>query len=219
MFLGGVERVEDSLLHVCRHTHARIGHGNLNVQAGVTAVAKQGIVFLEQNVFCGDMDASALRHRIPGIHTEVHQHLVELRGITDHRPEIIGHSGLNLDGSVELLLENCGDLTDEMGGRGLNAVPFITAGEGEHLLDQVRAALGGGFHRIQPAQPFAVIHAQAQKLRGENDGRQHVVQIVRNAAGQRAQAFQALGAEKVRFTIFLSVTSVLMISWDFGLPS
>ena len=83
------------------------------------------------------------------------------------------------------------------------AVAFDAASKHQHLLDEVRAAVDVGFQRIQQLFQGGVGNLLLQQLDGDEDWRQHVVEIVRDAAGERAEAFHALRAQKLDLQLFL----------------
>ena len=58
------------------------------------------------------------------------------------------------------------------------------------------------FHGVQHLAVFGIAGGLAQERRGHQDGLENVVQVVGDAAGQRADAFHALGAEEIGFKLF-----------------
>ena len=65
-----------------------------------------------------------------------------------------------------------------------------TSGEREDLLDQIGSAAGTAFDGVEDFVLLRVLFLELQELNGHHDGGQHVVKIVRDAAGQRADALQ-----------------------------
>ena len=79
----------------------------------------------------------------------------------------------------------------------LHAPSLHAAGEGQHLLDHVGAAAGAALERGQDVEAFLVALVLAQHPDRDHDRREDVVEVVRDAAGQRADALQALRAQEL----------------------
>ena len=146
-------------------------------------------------------DAAALRHGVARVHAEVEQHLVQLRGIAQHRPKVGRKIRLDVDVARESLRHDLGQLADEMLELEQHALAFHAARKGEHLLDDARAAFRAALDDVQHLQRVLVLEFPAQDAAGHQDRRQDIVQVVGNAAGQRADALEALRAEELRLEL------------------
>jgi hypothetical protein len=71
------------------------------------------------------------------------------------------------------------------------------------LLDHLRAALGVGPHDFEQSPALLILLFHLKHLRAHRDRREDIVQIVRDAAGERPDAFQPLGAQELRFESLL----------------
>ena len=65
------------------------------------------------------------------------------------------------------------------------------------MFNDVGPALGVGFYRVQQAQRVLVHDVLAEQGRAHEDGSEDVVQVMGDAAGQPAYAFQPLRAEQL----------------------
>ena len=86
--LGGEERLENLLDDVGRNAGAGVAHFDQDIFSG-----RQRLVAKSPGIGRGYIrrpyrEFAALRHRVAGIHGEVHDHLLELRDVDAHRPKI-----------------------------------------------------------------------------------------------------------------------------------
>ena len=79
----------------------------------------------------------------------------------------------------------------------LHEIALHAAGEGQDLLDELRAVQGAFFDVAQEIEPVRIRLVGPEQLDGNQDRREHVVEIVSDAAGQGADTLEALGAEEL----------------------
>ena len=60
-----------------------------------------------------------------------------------------------------------------------------------------------GFQRLKTGSHAVILRVFLDELHGHHDRREHIVQIMRQPAGERADAFEALAAKQLRFQLFL----------------
>ena len=94
------------------------------------------------------------------------------------------------------------DFADDVGGINHDAFAFNAASEGQHLFDEACAALDIDLQGLQQSPPVFIRDFFLQQLDRDEQGGQHVVQVVRDAAGQRADALQALGPQELGLKFF-----------------
>ena len=80
-FLGREERFKDPLARCGVHAHAGIGHGKNAVSAGRDQRIGPAVGAVEFHHFGFDQQSPSVRHGVAGVQTQVHQHLLDLRGI------------------------------------------------------------------------------------------------------------------------------------------
>ncbi len=81
----------------------------------------------------------------------------------------------------------------------ITARAFGIAREREQLPDHFGAAFGAELQRIDQTQPVVLGAIFLEQLDRHQNGGQQIVEIVSNASGQSADAFQALGAQQLGF--------------------
>ena len=74
---------------------------------------------------------------------------MQLGRIPDNGLEIVGHAGLNLDGTREGVLNQPGHVVDQMPKLKHDRLTGNAAGEGEDLPHHVAAPIGAGPDRLQ----------------------------------------------------------------------
>jgi hypothetical protein len=79
----------------------------------------------------------------------------------------------------------------------------LAAPEREQPPGEIGAALGGGAHRLGERPQRVALDLVRQHVGIEQDRGQHVVEVVRNAAGELADRFHALGMRELRLGMFL----------------
>ncbi len=128
---------------------------------------------------------------------EVQKHLVHLGRVAGDGPQIGGGRKTHADGLGEGVAHHLEQIAHEMKGIDQDALALYPSREGQHLLDQIRAALRVVVQRGQHGAIVVVPGQFAQELDGHQNRREHIVQVVRNAAGQSTDALHALGAEEL----------------------
>ena len=81
----------------------------------------------------------------------------------------------------------------------------VRAADGEELPRQQRAALGGAGDRVQLLADQRILRAGRGQAGAGQDDRQQVGEVVRDAAGEQAQALELLGAVEARLELVLLV--------------
>ena len=75
----------------------------------------------------------------------------------------------------------------------------LAPAEGEQPASEIGAVLGGMPHRFGELAQAVVLDLRCQNIGVEQDRRQHVVEVVSDAAGQLADGFHALGLRQLGF--------------------
>ena len=140
-----------------------------------------------------ERQATALDHRIAGVDHEVEQGQLELIGIDMRRPEVVRECRVDPDERADRAAQHLDHAVDQLRDVHRGRVQVLLPREGEQALRQRGAALGSldravdqAARRVVVAQPFA------QQLQVAEHGRQQVVEIVRDAAGELADRLHLL---------------------------
>jgi hypothetical protein len=128
---------------------------------------------------------------------KVHHHLVDLRGVAGHRAEIAGERRAQPDSLGKRLAHHPGQVVDEVTDVHGHAHALHATGEGENLANQGSTALGAAANRIQDLQLLRVVDVLLEQADGEENGGQHVVEVVGDAARERPDALHALRPEEL----------------------
>src|SRR5204863_9533148 len=123
----------------------------------------------------------------------------KLSRIALYRPKILCDLLLDLNGARKGLSDHSPKFREQVARLNRTAFPFPAAREGKHLPHHACATLGADFQGVNELQVSVVADFLAQKLRSHDDRRENIVQVVRDAAGQSANAFHALVPEKLCF--------------------
>lgn len=86
--LAGEKRFENPTDSIRGDSRAGIRRQQPDVPARINTLAQEGSGFGQSDVFGGKGEGAAVGHRIPGVDGEIEQHLVQLRGVGLHGPEI-----------------------------------------------------------------------------------------------------------------------------------
>ena len=127
---------------------------------------------------------------------------MNLRRVRRHHPQVVRHLVAERDRLGQRVLENLDDILDEVFGLEGDALALDAAREREHLANHVRAALGVDAQDFQPLLYALVRDFQLEHLHGHQDRREHVVEVVRDAACERADTLHALRAQELRLHFF-----------------
>ena len=126
-----------------------------------------------------------------------------MRGVAEDGPQLLFHVHLQFDVLGESFTGDSCDFAQQMPGLQGNALPLDAPGEGQDLADDAGSPLRTRLHRGQHV-PFGVgLCLIPQDGRGHENRGQDVVEIVGDATGQRAQAFEPLRLQEARIELLL----------------
>ena len=147
-----------------------------------------------------DRESPAARHRVAGVDHEIDDHLLDLRAVGVDRRQV----GRRAQRELDVLTDEAPQQARELGDDGVEIQPRrlqdLFAAEGEQLLSERGRPLPGllNLHQIRPIRIRFGAVADEQLGVAEN-GRQQVVEIVRDAAGKPSNALDLL---RLRQTLF-----------------
>jgi len=76
--------------HLAAHADAGVAHGELHPVAGARLGAALAVQVVQLQVAGLDTQGAAVGHGVAGVHRQVHDDLVDLGRIDEHRPEPLG---------------------------------------------------------------------------------------------------------------------------------
>ncbi len=131
----------------------------------------------------GDLEHAPVRHGVDGVRREVHDELVQARGVAHHHRLLPGQ----LQAQVEVRRRGAAQQVEDLGGhrpqrhRRLHAA--LGAAVGEDLLDERLGAVAGAHDRVDVALELRVaLDARLRELAVAQDRAQDVVEVVRDPA-------------------------------------
>ncbi len=186
-FLGREERLEDLVDDLGRYAGAGIGDIDAHVVGGRHAVVGQSRGFIRRDVGRLHGQLAAIRHRVAGVDREIDDHLFELRDVDLDRPEVAAVHEVELDLLADQAPQQHGQI-----GQGVAEVEHLrpqrlAARECEQLAHQRRGAgrVLLDLHDVLERRIGRLVRVQQEVVR-HHDGGQHVVEVVRDAAGELA---------------------------------
>lgn len=179
--------------HLRRQAHAGVADDELHVAPGGGWRGDSRLVALHGDHLREDRQHPAERHRVAGVDREVEQDLLQSARVDPHRAR---SDGCRHD-EADPVAEGPRQHRPHPGQHVVHLDDLVTtgesAGEGEQLLRQCRSALGGPADLGEVAPGFGVaVGRLLDRLGVAQDDRHEVVEVVRDPAGEPADALQPL---------------------------
>ncbi len=198
--LGGEERVEDALDRCGRHADARVRDRQRDVVDGVQVPRRDGARRSNARDLERHGQRTALQHGLHRVHGQVHQHLVDLRGISKNcggagmeapfQAHVIGQAGFD---EIQHLANDVLDMHQ-------HALADPAAAERQDSVHERSPAFSGGEHAVDvPMESRALGNAAQCHLAVAKDRTEDVVEIVRDSACERADGLELLGVAQLVF--------------------
>lgn len=208
--LGGEERFPDVGEDVGWNAGAGVFDLDGKERAWPTFLDLAGGFGGENDVFGAKEQGAALRHGVAGVDGEVQEDLMNLGGVRLDGPEIGRDVVVENDRFRKSFLDERGDVAQEVFDLDDAMTAIGAVSEAEDLADESGAAFGAFLESGDHADIAGVGRVVAQHGGREEHGREDVVEVVRDAGGEHAEAFEALGAEE----LFLDATLLGDIGGD-----
>ena len=150
-----------------------------------------------------DPQRAAVRHRIPGIYAKVHQHLVKLRRVGLHRPEVSWKLCRGRHRFRHRLRKHFFGFLDDMAQLNRGSLTLDAFCESQHVPNEIRAALDTAIERIEGSLCCRIGHLLAKQVECHADRREDIVEIVSDSAYESPDAFKALRPQELLLEILL----------------
>ena len=192
------ERLEDPLERRGVHSLTRVLHAEHHVRSGHGLALRAEIVARERDVGGDQLDAAPVRHGVTRVDEQIHEHLIDLGGIGQHRARVDVGQERHRDVLAEQPLEHRQHGADLLVHVQALRGQELLAAEGQELPRDVGRAVRGALDDLDLA-PARVVGAQ---LAHEHDApaRNHgdeVVEVVSDTAGQTADRLHLLGLQEL----------------------
>lgn len=144
---------------------------------------------------------AAGRHGVSGVDREIENSALEFIGVDFRRPQIRGQHGLQMNMRAQGAVKNRRHPVDErIDVEGLR-IERLNAGKRQQPANERRRAIGAVHRRVDQRvePPFVSAELAPQYVEARDDDAEHVVEVMRNAAGEMAERFELLRLAKLRF--------------------
>ncbi len=187
LLLRGEERLEEVAAHVL--VHADPGVADNEPDTGALAGNEGGGL---------DGERPAARHRVAGVHGEVHDGELELPGVSQQRRKTVRVAGLQDEVLSDETLEHALDAADELVQVDRPGLRRLLTAEAEQLPDQRSAPVDRLPDFRDPAAALGVHPpVQQEHFRESGDRGQQVAEIVGDAPGEPADCLHLLTLVKL----------------------
>ncbi len=149
-------------------------------------------------------EGAAARHRIARVDRQIDDDLLDLRQVRQHGPQIAPIGDVETHRLAKQAVEHDRKVSEHVVEVEDGGPQRLPAREGEELLDEPRRALGVllDVHDVAERGVRRAVVLQ-QKVREADDGRQHVVEVVRDPAGELADGLHLLALRDLGFQLGL----------------
>ena len=192
--LGGEEGVEGLGQHLGRHAAAGVADGHHHVLAGRQAGVLGHVALVQPGVGSFDGQAAAVGHRVAAIDRQVEDGVFQLVGVDMGAPQPTSQHRFQQHRAAQRMAQQVGHAGHQLVHVHRFGLQWLLAREGQQPLRELRGAAGAvarRFHVAGGAGVFAHVAARQQVERAD-DHRQHVVEVVRDAAGELAHRLHLL---------------------------
>jgi len=156
-------------------------------------MADRGVLVQDRQRVRRDGDVTVIADRVAGIGDQVHEHLQQLGRVAHGGAQF----GVPLHGHRDAARHEVAGERDQVIQQHIridrDPSAVHAAGEGQHLTDHLRPALGRGLHRAEHLTALLVRLVLCEQLHRHQDRGEHVVEVVGDAAGERPEALEPLG--------------------------
>ena len=157
------------------------------------------IVVVEKGVAGFDGELAVALHGVARIDREIEQGVLDLDGIDKGVPQAAGNHGLDFDALAERPAQHVVDAADQAAEIDHFRRERLAAAEGQQLRGELRTARDGGDRGLQALLGAVIARDVAtEELQIAADDLQHVVEVVRDAAGQLADRLHLLRLKQLR---------------------
>ena len=198
--LGGEERLEDLLQHVRRDAGAGVLDLDQHVVGRRQFAIGEGLALLGRDVAGAHRQVAAGRHRVARVDRQIDDHLLELADIDLDRPQVAAVIDLELDVVADQAGKQHAQIGQHVGQVQHLRPQRLLAREGQQLAHQRGRPVGVllDVHDVGEGRVRRPMVGQ-QQVRRHDDGGQHVVEVVRDAAGKLPDRLHLLALRHLAF--------------------
>ena len=191
--LGSEKRIEDAMLDLFRDPHSGITDPQQHILPERNPGKSRRVGFVRFHIRRPDAQRSAARHGVPGVHRQIHQHLVHLVRVRHNGPA----RGIGLCDQFDIFpnqaLQHGVVLSDQLMRIHRSGLDHLFAAECQQLTGEIHRTLARPANLLHPLpRRVLLLVLTKQQIAVTVDYRQQVVEIVGHPTGQPADAFQLL---------------------------
>ena len=136
---------------------------------------------------------AAVRHGVARIDRQVHDHLLELQQIGLDRPQVASMHHLEIDLLADQAAQHHGEIAEHFAEIENLQAKRLLARKGHKMPYQTGRAIGAlpDLHDVLERRVGRLVRVE-QEIVGQDDGGQHIVEVVRHAAGELTDQFHLL---------------------------
>ena len=196
--LGREERIEDAFEDRLRNPRAGIGDLDLDIVAGIAGADRDGFADAEHHIARRQRQPAPIRHRVAGVDREVEQRRGELPAVGEGQPDVAVELPHDLDLLVEGRQQQLCELFEQGVDVDLGRLQRLLARKGEQARGQGGAAVGRLADQLGDGRKRRVVlHGVGEDLDRARDHGEHVVEFVRDAAGELADRLHLLRLDQL----------------------
>ena len=140
---GREERLEDPLLGLGVHSRPRVAHREEHITPRRDARMRRGVGCVEKSLVGLDTEHSAVRHRVPGVHGQIEQHLFHLRRVSPERGQAFERPRLDANAGIDQPAQHLLHPGDDLVQTDESRLEDLLAAEGEQLIRERGSANRG----------------------------------------------------------------------------
>ncbi len=190
---GGEEGFKDLRQRLLVHSLSGVGDRQQHVASRTYFRVNASILRIEGDIGGLNRELASTRHGVTGVHSQIHDHLLELSWVGLHGAQTISHYHDQLDVFADQTVQDFLDMADlrvEVQNLGIE---HLLAAEGEKLAGELPGALRGPADLAQLLHQLRVLAPPATKVVGITfDDEELVIEIMCHAGGQPADRFHLL---------------------------
>ena len=191
--LGGEERLEDLADDRRRNAGAGVGDFDQHVVRRRHALGVIALAFARGHIGGAHVQPAAVRHGVARIDREIDDHLLELRDVDLDRPQVAAVHDLEGDLLADQPPQQHVEIAQHLAEIEHLRAQRLLARECQQMPHQARRPVGVllDLHDVLERRIGRLVRIE-QEIGRHHDGGQHVVEIVRDAAGKLADQFHLL---------------------------
>ncbi len=199
-FLCREKGLEEVFLHLLGHTDPCVRDGQPDVFARSNSHMLGRESFMKCHIGCLDDELSTIRHRIPGVDSEVCEDLFDLARIHFDTAEVFGQEGDELNILSDKASKHLIRIENNFVEVEYLWLDHLSAGKGQKLLSESSGPLRG-LQNLKKIIVHAVtwVDLHQSQFGVSFNGCQHVIEIVSNATCQPTHRFHFLRPQQLGF--------------------